>query len=301
MDKSICHSCNIQFKDKEKRTTCSVCDRIFHLPCGNLPVAEYNVLNKQTTQVHWYCPSCEIGAKSLYRKMIVLSSQFLELESKVSDLQGAMSSKISKEEVDQIITTKVTDLEGEIRGKITKEEVDQMVESEISKHENKMDEKLKVAQGKSPNIDKIATEVAERDSRKDNIIMHNIPEVNQELLDQGKDDAQQILDILKFIQPDMEQENIRKTYRLGKRTEDKKRPVCVVLKDNQTKSKILSAAKKLKDSRYKEIGIANDLTKTQRDELKKLRDEAKARSTDEMTYIVTGKPGFWKVVQKTKE
>ena len=65
-------------------------------------------------------------------------------------------------------------------------------------------------------------------------------------------------------------------YRLGRREQNKVRPLLVKFKDEETKRKVIGMAKglKLARPRYKEISIAHDLTPQQRERVKEVRRKA---------------------------
>ena len=89
---------------------------------------------------------------------------------------------------------------------------------------------------------------------------------------------------------------IERILRLGKTSNeqpDRVRPILVELSSNSIKSEIMKNAKKLKD--FGNIAISNDLTKTQREEHKKLLSEAKRLNDSNVTpnhiHKVVGPPG----------
>jgi len=70
--------------------------------------------------------------------------------------------------------------------------------------------------------------------------------------------------------------DIEQMYMLGKRVQEKVRPLLVKFKDEETKRKVIGMAKglKLARPRYKEISIAHDLTPQQRERVKEVRRKA---------------------------
>ena len=100
----------------------------------------------------------------------------------------------------------------------------------------------------------IAEELAERERKKNNIIIYNFPEDTAErdkLLKICKDSAD--LDI-----------KIHKLFHLGRKTDNKARPLLVALESEVEKLELLSRALKLRfHEEYKNIFIAQDMTKLQ--------------------------------------
>jgi len=70
--------------------------------------------------------------------------------------------------------------------------------------------------------------------------------------------------------------DIEQMYRLGRREQNKVRPLLVKFKDEETKRKVISMVKglQLAGTRYKEISIAHDLAPQQRERVKKVRRKA---------------------------
>ena len=77
----------------------------------------------------------------------------------------------------------------------------------------------------------------------------------------------------------MEDADIEKIYRLGRRYSEKDRPLIVGLKGEYEKWEIIKKSKDLReatDQRYKKVRIGVDMTRKEREENAKLREEEKA-------------------------
>ena len=99
---------------------------------------------------------------------------------------------------------------------------------------------------------------------------------------------------------------VQKAIRLGKKRDDgSQRPLLIALEKPEKKSLIFKNTAKLKNTVYKDISLANDLTKLQREQNKKLREEAKEKNASESTgkylYKVVGPPWARKVAKMEKE
>ena len=278
-----CPTCTRVVKASEKGTQCSICDRWFHNICQNLTPDEYKALQGNNTRIHWYCDSCQVGATSLYKKVLSLEVASKKMETKIGKLEEKIDGKPSKEEVDTQIAAKL----------------DEVLETKV---EESIDEKMQGIENiNSETIcTKVVTEISERENRANNIIMHGIDESNEEDgADRTREDWETIKQVLTEIGIEEQPGDQTMMKRLGERTEDKKRPILISLKDKRTKQEIITKARKLKDSeKFKQVGISHDLTKIQREELKNLREEARKKSTEETTYIVIGPPERRKIVAK---
>ena len=115
----------------------------------------------------------------------------------------------------------------------------------------------------------------EREEIQNNILIFNVPEADSD--DEDKEDNQKIKEILNIIEPNIDTVTIKeKMSRLGKRRTDatRPRPIKLTLQNQQQKSKILRASRKLKDStKYKDVNISQEKTRKERKEYQKLKTE----------------------------
>ncbi|RUS72207.1 hypothetical protein EGW08_020034 [Elysia chlorotica] len=117
-------------------------------------------------------------------------------------------------------------------------------------------------------IEKIDNRVeeGERFQRRDNIILHNVPEDK----DEGcKDKA---VRILSQEIPSVAAQCITKAHRVGPKLRDKPRPLFVHFAETKYKIAVLSCRQALKSLG---IGVSSDLTPSQRQELRELRCQGK--------------------------
>ena len=285
-----CLSCKVTVKKNDKAVECSICERWFHIACQKEPIdlEVYNALQKSTTKVHCYCDDCECGAKSLNKKMVALEISHQRLEGQLKRVEEALKEKPSKDEVQEMIQTQIND--------VLENKMDEAIDSKIEGLE-KTEAQDKVPEDKI--CAKVIAEIKERENRSGNIVIHGIDESTSEEANESLAQDSNVIDqIMKEIQVQVTSAQM-KIRRLGKREPNKKRPVLATMRDDKAKKSIMENAKKLKDSAmFKQIGISHDLTKVQREDLKNMREEAKAKSTAEKTFIVIGMPGSWKIVER---
>jgi hypothetical protein len=126
-----------------------------------------------------------------------------------------------------------------------------------------------------PSIDDIATELKRRDEKRLNIIVFGLSP-SDDLTDEEMFDRL-ITDELGFAV------HTTKLQRLGKGSQDKSAPLLVCLRDEQEKRRVLSNAKKLRESKSPVIKthvyINADLTLQERQHRNALREELKLRKT----------------------
>lgn len=122
-------------------------------------------------------------------------------------------------------------------------------------------------------------EYREREARKSNIIVHNIPESKkQEAKDRLREDVQEVSSLIAEGLEIEEHVSITSAIRLGKRDEDKTRLLRVTLENVKTKRNILAKAKKLRETeKWKQVFITPDLSPKERQKNKVLREELNRR------------------------
>ncbi len=121
-----------------------------------------------------------------------------------------------------------------------------------------------------------------REARKCNIIIHNVPESNKENpKDRMKDDTVQVMDMIEGAM-ELETANINSAIRLGKKdSEGRVRLLKVTVDSVKSKREILINAKKLRGiGKWKNIFVTPDLAPKERQQNKELREELKKRRED---------------------
>ena len=114
-------------------------------------------------------------------------------------------------------------------------------------------------------------EVMERDKRKNNLIFMGIKEATE------AEENKIIKDIMETLveETDIGYEIFGRVGRKDTSNSDKARPLRLVIEDIGHRQLVLSRGKKLKESNFKQIFIVPDLTRSQQEEDKKLRDKLK--------------------------
>jgi len=127
-------------------------------------------------------------------------------------------------------------------------------------------------------ITKITTEERDQENRKCNIVVYGIPEKKTEVASERKqNDMIFVKDLFDAVfNMTIEDADIEKLYRLGRRQEDKPRPLLIAF-HNEKKDYIMANLRNLKYSvdKFKKIGISHDLPPREREENKRMVEEAK--------------------------
>ena len=147
----------------------------------------------------------------------------------------------------------------------------------------------------------------DQNNRRNNIIIYRLTEKHDTAYtSQGisKNEQGSVLDLIKTVTGKDTPEAITKCTRLGKASQDRSRPLLVMFRDTATKDNFMDNLKQLKGSKYQNVSIAHDMTKTQREELVKKVAEAKAKEEQELgdwEYRVVGHPSRWQIKRRKKE
>lgn len=137
-------------------------------------------------------------------------------------------------------------------------------------------------------------EVQEREKRKNNIIVVNLPESGEEKVeDRQREDIQRVKERLAKI-PEVEVGEVRDPVRLGKRdigNGSRPRMLRITVQKEETRRKILSLAHTLnegiKDPKGR-VYFNADRTPKEREEFRKLREELERRKKDEPDLVIRG-------------
>jgi hypothetical protein len=129
---------------------------------------------------------------------------------------------------------------------------------------------------KSLDICDAISELAERNTRAKNIIVHNIPEPDTSLspAEQNEHNSSQVTQVLANVDPNVSTK-IQRTHRLGRHQVGKMRPLKVVFRDSDCANEIMFNRRGLPPN----IKIKSDLTDLQREHLRKLWTEVEERKT----------------------
>ena len=216
---------------------CERCEKWECIACSSLSDDEYKLLNSSLVSIHWYCIVCNGQAVSA-----VKSDNLIEEKCKAyfESVRGEIAQV--KNELDNKITEVNTQLWDEI--KTLKERLD----THDKEVEKKIDNKL------STSADLGIKEMSEREGRKLNMILFNVPESRSE---DGEERKKHDTDMLNKIQAVIgNKANLTKVVRIGAKKEQN-RPLRVAASSLQEHRDILRSAKKLQgNDDWKEVYIS---------------------------------------------
>ena len=277
-----CDICENSFdKPSDRLMTCEFCDQHFCTKCIKMSNKEYDSLT--SGQPMWFCGPC----KTKVKKNITVEQ---EIETKCKEYM-------------ELFDKRITHIESELKNKCSSDEVKELIKEHLTNKETKS------PQQKSPTkiLNETVREVKDRQQREQNIIIMRVPEnvKNTEQVNKGLD-QEFVLKLCKDIcKLDIGNEQIEKVQRLGKINEeepDKNRPLYVRFDNTSTKTDLFKNLKHLKKAPepYSKIQVLHDMTPREREQYKRLRDEAQAKSSEKEKYVVRGPPWDRKIVKLQK-
>ena len=236
-EEAPCFGCKKTLEKTENGVCCNFCEHWYCLSCSKLKKAVYQALKASPDNLMWFCSHCLTAFPGVKKMMLKMGS----LEDRVDKLE-----------------TRV-------------EQIEKAPQNPDKKVEHIVREEIR--------------EVQDIQSRKLNLVCFNLPESDQEMLEDRKmDDVRQLQNIIDDDMQLIDSEiRIKNPIRLGKKDdgqETQKRPLMFSVDAFEVKREILKGNAKLKqhqDEMKKKVFITPDLTKKQRDEAFKLREELRYR------------------------
>ena len=296
-NKGKCGICNKICVEKKKIKSindesiyCEECGLWFHFTCTNLTEEEYGSLSDKSKNLPYICTSCkdkkdevfesddEFDSKQakFFEKLLHKNNEILfrKLDSVKADIMNSIDQRIDEKlnifraENEKMVQEKIQSiLDKEVRDQNAKDLIEQQI-------------KIQVTQS--------LDEARDFDERKNNLIIYNIKEtISEDEAISLAADLENVKAVLTHTNPELKDTQIKSIsitdiHRMGTLseppTQEKPRPIKLVLKNQKTKYQVLKKAKKLKDCEsHPKVGIKPDLTKKQQEEEKKLKTDLEER------------------------
>lgn len=155
----------------------------------------------------------------------------------------------------------------------------------------------------------IFEELREREEKKLNVVIHCADEAPTGTFEEQRMWEESAFNsLMEVIEVDITfKENVKFSRRLGRRMENKPRPLLVGFKVEKDRETVLDSARKLMRTNLRMINIVPDLTKRQRDTEEELRKEADRRNATELSeddrsknvrWVVVGRKGARKLLKR---
>jgi hypothetical protein len=200
---------------------------------------------------------------------------------------------------------RLANIESELSAKCDENDVRRIVSEEIKKTTVEPLTTPIIVQEDQTTVTSVITEINVRKTRKNNLMVHGIKESNSQATEERKEhDLQVLKDIAATCKVNIDE---FKTNKLGKFDKERAtRPLLVSSDNPDLKIAILKNAHQLKgeESKFDKITLSHDMTRTERQEDKKLYEEAKEmeiKSKGNVLYKVRGPPGARRIIKLQKE
>lgn len=310
-----CEICSTDFTDPDsKLLECQRCKKHFCTFCLGKSDQEYAVM-ANSDDLMWFCASCR---DKVERNIVVdieieekCSSFMQKIEDRLCNLERDIKNKCTKHETKEIvkqelmnlpITNTVSTLNSEMKTKVTKAEVETLISTALqSKNSN------------NPSIERSVelsvSEIRDSSRREKNVVIHGVREPGEDSPSARKDsDTKYVSDLIDFLEAD--NDSFTSVVRLGNRkTEtDRPRPIKIVFKSVDSKKSLMKKLSKLKsvddNSKFYRISVTHDMTRTEREmnktKVEEARDMSKLDNSGKFTFVVRGPPWDRKIVKIPK-
>ena len=271
----LCVSCNKKADDDA--IECQWCSRWEHKVCAKISSEQYLLLDSTPLNIMFFCSSCA----SRVPQALTIVDRFQVFENNiVSVVKKSIASQFTtsyestqlnnayhklQKSVDEM-STRINNLSQQNNN--LQMEIDTASESLSSSVESRPVLSTVLPSSAAMSI---ADELADRERRKNNIIVYNFPEASDH-----QSDKDSFADFCNSVFK--HNGNVNRMLRLGKKVPNKHRPLLLGFENYEHKGLLLSRAHLLRHSdQYNDVFIAPDRTKFEREKYRKLVVELKER------------------------
>lgn len=243
-------------KNGTESVLCSICELGYCVDCTNIPKSVIEVLKQQdgdSLNFMWTCNGCKQNFPSLtgMKKQLKAIEETTKTKlAHIEDQMGAIGPAIKtqvKEEITNVTPVLIETIKSEIKGSL------------------------------QDDVRKEIREIEDQKIRAMNLILFNVQESKQTDSAKRKDDdiksIKELCTYLKIDSPDL-----KSVFRLGNRSENKTRPLKMILNNKKERKNILDNANKLKH-----IPSTHKLEKMR--DLKELNTTTKGRTKEKIARI----------------
>ena len=264
----------------------------YHTKCQAIPKPAHDALVRYKC-LSWLCDKCKELLRGVSAPSCPNNDQvdLARLESKLQEVGDAVRNHMtmivqSVKEQEKVVTDSTRLVERVCKDQhsqkasyadMVRGSCDKMIKEVSSKIESLPAQATKDTSEASRTMSNVFDSFMDKEKRKLNVVVHNLPETNSpSLAERAEKDQELFMDIIKeglnlIVRPS-------RSFRVGKRLDDKPRLLVVSLENADTKFELLKMAPQLRHlNTWKRIYITPDQTKTEREESKRLREELASR------------------------
>ena len=313
--KLICKECRIQIEEELNWLLCEECEAIVCINCLKVPpsiyeiVYEQNKLKQKVPCIEIKCGKCKTEPSlakvsallgDLQKSQEVLASSVAKLDVKMQGMESRIGKSIRetiKKEMEGQVAKSIKAEMAKFKAEVEAKEAE--IESNLRGH---IDEKLiglqsttdKDLEGRVADaVRKARMEEKDKEQRKNSLILYNVPEPSLgESIQMKAEDEKFVNDLRDFLfNGEVNEGQVANVIRLGRRQDQKIRPIKVILNRVDYKFEMLKKSNRLQnctEARFRDINLAPDKTSKERAEYKKLK-EIIATANDPSLVIRRGK------------
>ena len=272
-----CLCCGENCGKGQASVKCVMCELWAHKICIRMPDATYKQLEqmfKETGMAYWVCRPCQNFVQRVKHRFAENDKRHQETEKKVE--------------------TNTRSLDGH------EKEIEDMKQA-MKQMAEKMEREKEERDGM------VCEEIQEMEARRRNLVIHGLQEapeairVNRERMEWDKNLCGELFQVMGAR---VKKEELRFCRRIGERG-NMPRPVVIGVEEDREKAHLLKMARELKGTKYENVSIVPDLTRKQRQQEARLREEAESRNgrlTEEdrrnnLKWIVVGMRGEKRLIK----
>jgi len=266
--KDLCLACGKTF-GKDAAIMCIICGLwVHHKPCSGISDEHFKFMDEQmrmTGTSYWACRPCTAYSQGITQKVKGLEK---ELDQVKADVKG--------------------NTDGVKRVEDSVEELKKIVE----KNRKDIEEAVKATERR------MGAEWREREIRRKNLVLHRVQEAGPDVATgegRRKFDLDQVEKILGEMDLREEMREVKACRRVGERGEEA-RPMIVVMRNEETKRRVIESAMALVGTDWEHVTVVPDLTQMQRREEEEMRQEVERKNREELTQEDLSKNLVWTVV-----
>lgn len=219
--------------------------------------------------------------KSETKSMLEESNKKTETSRKEASQKQEINVQALREELENIKKGKIAFEENEQKKKERRQEMEKLKEEVLSKG---IEEIKKTREGEEKKVEEISMKIEEleKERRKKNLLIFNLEESNAD--EPGKRYQDDMAKCTKIFTHELEIQDllVEKLIRMGKKQENRRRPLLVKLGSETDRNTILSQARKMRNSvEFERVYLAKDLTEVERETDRKLREELREKRDKE--------------------
>lgn len=320
-----CVSCGLKVKEKELSLQCEICECWSHALCEKISEEVMQVLQREN--FHWYCMKCNSGVGKMLKVVIKMQDRMDTMEDHIRKVGEKMEKM--REDIISGMNQELTKVHKTMKEHVREHDIKILIAEEMKKFDDQASEtkpkwseivqqavetRLSEITGNIDLVQKSVSETKEsimenqdKLKRMNNIILYNVEESSSDsAIERNKNDLQLCSSLMeKVLKVGYEDGDIVKVVRLGKFDDKYKRPMLVEFSNAHVKNVVMGNVTNLGSAtgEFKGVTISHDMTVKEREECKKLVEEAKKKQSEEtgnFIYRVRGLPGQMKIVRFRK-